>query len=193
MGINQYTDREIVNAILQRHTTITKEYLYRRCYPMFRSLYSKYHTDCENVVEFINEIYVYILTPPPNTTNRCKLAEFNFGCSLTTWLRVVAKNYCHQLFRRKADVDFCALDCENIAEAYSMEIDANTFNMDDLNKVVKRMPNARYRRLIELRYLEGKTVEETANILGTSMTNYYNMHLCAKTQIRTLLRKEELL
>jgi len=61
MELYRYTDQEIVQAILRRDTFITKDYLYRKCYPLFKAIYDKYYTDCENPIELINEIYVYIL------------------------------------------------------------------------------------------------------------------------------------
>ena len=55
------------------------------------------------------------------------------------------------------------------------------------------MPNLRYRNLIELRYVKEKTNEETADILGMTMDNYYNKHKLAKAQFCNILRKEGLL
>ena len=49
------------------------------------------------------------------------------------------------------------------------------------------MPNARYRELIRLRYMEELNNELVAKILGLSIDNYYNKHLLAKRQFITLL------
>lgn len=80
MELDRYTDQEIARAILRRDTFITKEYLYRKCYPMFKAIYDKYYTDCENTIELINEIYVYILMPH-RETHRSKLQDFGFTVS----------------------------------------------------------------------------------------------------------------
>lgn len=55
------------------------------------------------------------------------------------------------------------------------------------------MPNQRYSKLIELRYVEEKSNEETALLLGLTMANYYNCHKRAKAQFCTELRKEGLI
>ena len=55
------SDQEIVAAILNRDKEITVDYLYKKCYPLFKALHSKYYTDCEDCIEFIGEIYVYPL------------------------------------------------------------------------------------------------------------------------------------
>ncbi len=43
MELNHYTDQKIVQAILRRDTFITKEYLYRRYYPLFEVVCDKYY------------------------------------------------------------------------------------------------------------------------------------------------------
>lgn len=62
--------------------------------------------------------------------------------------------------------------------------------MGKFSKVLKQMPNERYRRLIELRYLLDKTNEDAAELLSMTMPNYYNKHKLAKAQLYVALRKE---
>lgn len=194
MEIDKYTDQEIVKAILCRNAFITKEYLYKKCYPLFCAIYNKYYTDCVNPIELINEIYVYILTPKRDT-GKCKLSTFGFRCTLTMWLKIITNHYCHQLFARKIETsENNLIDSDrNICDVFSFELDFNTLNMDDVKRMLLMMPNERYRRLIKFRYLDEKSNEETAMLLALSMTNYYNVHLRAKAQFCTALRKEGLI
>ena len=195
MEIDSYTDQEIVEAILNRNTYVTKEYLYKKCYPLFCSIYNKYYTDCESPIELINEIYVYILMPHKDT-HRSKLQEFGFRCTLTMWLKIVTENYCHQLFaKRIPKAQNCDGDDDNLERiAGSVEIEINNLRMEDDKEIVQRilgkMPNSRYRRLIELRYLQGKTNEETAAELNMKIDSYYPKHNLAKAQLYTALKKE---
>lgn len=195
MEIDSYTDQEIVEAILNRNTSVTKEYLYKKCYPLFCSIYNKYYTDCESPIELINEIYVYILMPHKDT-HRSKLQEFGFRCTLTMWLKIVTENYCHQLFaKRIPKAQNCDGDDDNLERiAGSVEIEINNLRMEDDKEIVQRilgkMPNSRYRRLIELRYLQGKTNEETAAELNMKIDSYYPKHKLAKAQLYTALKKE---
>ena len=69
-------------------------------------------------------------------------------------------------------------------------IDLNSIDRMDAEKILSLMSNARYRNLIRIRYLEQKTNEETAEILGMSMENYYNKHKLAKEQYIRVWRKE---
>ena len=189
MGIDQYTDQQIVKAILNRDTVVTKEFLYRKCYPLFKSVYDKYYTDCETCIELINEIYVYIMIPQKKS-GISKLSAFGFRCTLTMWLKVVAENYCHQLYARRLEIDRdsdVASD-RNMPDDDSITENTQRINMEDVTKILNMMPNQRYRKLIEYRY-----VEETAMLLAVSMANYYNMHKRAKAQYCEVLRKEGLL
>ncbi len=198
MEIDNYTDREIVKAILRRNTEVTKEFLYRKCYPLFKAIYDKYYTDCESPIELINEIYVYILMPH-RETHRSKLQDFGFRCTLTLWLKIVTENYCRQIFAKRIpkDQNFDGEDDSFERIADSVEIEINNLRLEDDKKTIQRilnqMPNARYRRLIELRYLQEKTNEETAELLSMTMPNYYNKHKLAKAQLYVALRKEGLI
>jgi RNA polymerase sigma factor (sigma-70 family) len=189
------SDQEIVRAILNRDKEITFLYLYKKCYPLFRAIYNRYNTNCENAIELINEIYVYLLFPNKNT-GRCKLADFGFRCTLTTWLKIVAENYCHQLYKKKEvtlQEEKFLVDDRNIEKMHSIELDEKVLQMQDLNKILLMMPNKRYRELIQFRYVEERSNEDTAELMSITMSNYYNMHLRAKEQFCNILRKEGLL
>lgn len=79
-------DIAIAQSILKRDGKVTREYLYRKCYPMFKSIYNNYFTDSSDVYEFINEIYILILTPSKDT-GRCQLDNFRGKSALSTWLK----------------------------------------------------------------------------------------------------------
>lgn len=194
MEIITLSDQEIVKAILCRDTFVTKEYLYRKCYPLFASIHSKYYTDCETPIELINEIYVYILMPH-RETHRSKLQDFGFRCSLTMWIKIVTENYCHQLFSKRlpTDENNDTADDRNTLGDESIHQSTRNLDMADLYNILAMMPNQRYRRLIELHYVEDKTHEETAQLLDLTMANYYNCHKRAKAQYCEILRKEGLI
>ena len=194
IDIAKMTDREIAAAILSRDTAVTKEYLYRKCSPLFKSLFNIYYSDCDSWVELANEIYVYILLPH-KVTGICKLAQFNFGCTLTQWLKVVTRNYCRQLFAKKIDIVGEVSDETDISNRieHSLEIDVNQLDMADVTKILDLMPNQRYRTLIELRYIDHHNNEETAALMSMNMKNYYNKHKLAKAQFVATLRKEGVL
>ena len=194
IDIRNLSDQEIVNAILCRDTFITKEYLYKKCYPLFKAIFDKYYTDCENPIELINEIYIYILIPH-HETHKSKLQSFGFRCTLKTWLKIVTENYCHQLYAKRipTDENNIVTTDRRATDDDSFLINTQKIDMDDVHKILSMMPNQRYRKLIEYRYVDEKTNEETAQLLEMSMANYYNCHKRAKTQYCETLKREGLL
>lgn len=195
IDINTLSDQEIVREIINRDVDVTKAYFYRKCYPLFMAIYNKYYTDCDSCIEFINEIYVYLLTPGIQS-GKSPLSSFSFRCTLTLWLKLIAENYCKQLFKKR--LDSYTIENDHASDRKyevtdSLEIDLSSINLHDIETVIALMPNKRYQKLIHLRYVEDKSNEETANLLGMSMDNYYNKHLAAKKQYCEILRKEGLL
>lgn len=187
----------IVNALLLRDQKVTQQYLYIKCYPLFKSVYDNYYTDCQSCLEFINEIYVHLLTLHKNT-GTCKLQTFQFGSSLTTWLKTVAVYYCYEHYRRKQKVSFIEEKIET--ESYqsdrldlfaaSMYSEESIMSRDDIEAILGLMPNKRYSLIIRLRYLDGMSNEETASALQMNMDNFYNKHMRAKKQFNEIIKKE---
>ena len=174
------TDQEIVKGILCRDVAMTKQYLYIEYYPLFKSVWNKYYTDCNSCVEFINTIYVYIMTPGPQS-GKSPLESFGFRCHFVLWLKIVAENYCKQLFHKRLEIANGSEPTDrNVGEPSTLDI--SSINHRDIEIVLAQMPNMRYRTLIRYRYLEEKSNEETAQLLGMSMDNYYNKHKLARRE-----------
>lgn len=195
--VEQMDDRAVVDAILLRNQKVTQQYLYIKCYPLFKSVYDNYYTDCESCVEFINEIYVHLLSPD-RETGECKLQGFQFSSTLTTWIKTVAVFYCYSRYRKKQRVQMCEEEVEingdtcdrlNVAAA-SMYVEDTPMWNEDLETILSLMPNKRYAQLIRLRYFDNLSNEETAQLLGMTMDVFYNVHRRARQQFQQVLIKE---
>lgn len=191
-GYLNMTDQQIVKALIGRDKDVTRAFFYINCYPLFHSIFEHYYTDCDNCIEFINEMYIYMMSPQ-RTTGRSKLESFRFESTLYTWIKAVCLYYCYARFEEKNRLVIDKNDepsDRTIAESESIEVDFSAIDREDIMKILALMPNARYRELIRLRYLEGYSNEETAQQLGMTMDNYYNKHKLAKEQYVTVYRKE---
>lgn len=191
--INSLSDQEIVQAILNKDARITRLYLYEKCYPLFKSCFEKFYTDCDNIIELVNETYLYIMMPSEET-GKIPLANFGFRCSLAMWLKIIVVNRCTQLYKRKIDI----VEMEKLPDGDRINVETLSLTSRelscraDVNTLLKLMPNQRYRELIRYRYVDGRSNEETAELLGMTMDNYYNKHRLAKLQWHNVLRKEGL-
>ena len=196
-----YEDLEIAKALIKRDDLVTRKYFYQQCYPLFKCIYENYYTDCTNCKEFIDEIYVVVLAPS-KTTGKCQMENFRGESTLATWIKTACLYYCYKQYDIKEkmpryerlansiDKDNEEDGDRNDAIYGSIEIDFSGINRQDALVILKQMPNKRYSELIRLRYLELKTHEETAKVLGMSMDNYYNKHKLAKEQYERIFRKE---
>lgn len=194
-------DLEIAKALIRRDNMVTKKYFYQHCYPLFKSIYDNYHTDCTDCKEFIDEIYIVVLAPS-KITGKCQMENFRGESTLTNWLKTACLYYCYKQFELKEkmlkyeqltnsnDKGLFDEDGRNEAVYGSIELDFSNLDRQDALIILNQMPNKRYRELIRLRYLELKTNEETAKALGMTMDNYYNKHKLAKEQYERILRKE---
>lgn len=193
-------DLQIAKALINRDEIITRSYFYRHCYPLFKSVFDHYYTDCNNCKEFMDEIYIVVLAPNKKT-GKCQMENYRGESSLTSWLKTVCLFYCYKRFEIKGKMPEQEQfihnnkknneDSDRIDSIYgSIEIDFSNLNYHDAMTIIGQMPNKRYGELIRLRYLELKTNEETAEALGMTMGNYYNKHKLAKEQYERILRKE---
>ena len=199
-----HEDLQIAKALIQRDNWVTRKYFYQQCYPLFKSIYDNYYTDCTNCKEFIDEIYIVVLSPS-KTTGKCQMENFRGESTLASWLKTACLYYCYKKYESKSRMPIYEPliflnnqekedDSDRDEEKFgSIEIDFNNLNREDALVILKRMPNKRYREIIRLRYLELLTNEETANELGMTMDNYYNKHKLAKAQYVRIHRKEVLL
>lgn len=189
-------DRRLVRALLNRDPKITREFFYRQCYPLFKSVYDNYHTDCNSCMEFINEIYIHVMAPDKES-GKSKLEGFAFRSTLFTWLKTVCLCYCYKRYDRKGKLPTEPLE-ENFSDrgvritpvTESLRDEEFGMALHDAETILRLMPNQRYSRLIRLRYLEEFSNEETAKALGMNMNTFYNKHKLAKDQFVKILKKE---
>lgn len=193
-------DLLIAKSLIQRDEGTIRRYFYQQCYPLFKSIYDNYYTDCTDVIEFINEMYIVVLAPS-KTTGKCQMENYRGESSLATWLKSACLFYCYHRHERRKRIPVVEIltyrndDDDDYADrfidnAYSTTMDLSAVDRNDLDIIIKSMPNERYQQIIRLRYLERRTNEETAEELGMTMANYYNKHKLAKEQFVRALRKE---
>ena len=196
-----HEDLQIAKALIKRDNLVTRKYFYQQCYPLFKSIYDNYYTDCINCKEFIDEIYIVVLAPS-KITGKCQMENFRGESTLASWIKTACLYYCYKQYETKEKMPkYERLPNSNVKDndddsdrddaIYgSIEIDFTNLNRQDALIILKQMPNKRYSELIRLRYLELKTNEETAKALGMTMDNYYNKHKLAKEQYERIFRKE---
>ena len=197
-------DLQIAKSLINRDERVTRDYYYKGCYPLFKSIYDSYYTDCACCKEFMDEIYIVVLAPS-KTTGKCQMENFRGESTLRSWLKTVCLYYCYNKYELKQrmpvygplphptekDDDDDVFSDRKKDESLSNPIDFSGMNRADVEALLSMMPNIRYRNIIRLLYLEHKTHKEVAEALGMSMDNYYNKRILAEKQYKQVCRKEE--
>lgn len=197
-------DLQIAKALLDRDEQVTRKYFYQQCYPLFKSIYDNYYTDCTCCKEFMDEIYIVVLAPS-KTTGKCQMENFRGESTLASWLKTACLYYCYNKYELKQrmpvyeplphptekDEEDDVFSDRKKDESLSNSIDFSGMNRADVEALLSMMPNIRYRNIIRLLYLEQKTHKETAEALGMTMDNYYNKRILAEKQYKQVCRKEE--
>lgn len=196
-------DLQIAKSLINRDERVTRDYYYKDCYPLFKSIYDNYYTDCKCCKEFMDEIYIVVLAPS-KITGKCQMENFRGESTLRTWLKTTCLYYCYNRFKlkppifeplprdpEKKDDDDDVFSDRKKDESLSNPIDFSGMNRADVETLLSMMPNTRYRNIIRLLYLEQKTHKEVAEALGMSMANYYNKRILAEKQYMQVCRKEE--
>ncbi len=189
--ILKWDDHQIVSALLSLIERPTWEFFYGKCYPVFKSLYSHYYTDCAEITDFIHDIYIDIMSSKDEDAH-CKLELFKFRCALHNWVGVVSIRYCYAKYKKR--IMFVDSDRNDLVSV-SLDDKETVFEPGmmlsyDLKKILDIMPNERYRKLIFLRYFLDNSNEEVAKELGLTMENYYNLHRRAKVQFISVYNNE---
>ena len=196
-------DLQIAKSLINRDERVTRDYYYKDCYPLCKSIYDNYYTDCKCCKEFMDEIYIVVLAPS-KITGKCQMENFRGESTLRTWLKTACLYYCYNRFKlkppifeplprdpEKKDDDDDVFSDRKKDESLSNPIDFSGMNRADVETLLSMMPNTRYRNIIRLLYLEQKTHKEVAEALGMSMANYYNKRILAEKQYMQVCRKEE--
>lgn len=187
MKINQssnYSDKEIVEGILAGNHRITSFFFCNDCRGLFYYIYSQISDYRWEPNEIANEILLYL-----SENNWQKLRMFDFRSKLKTWLTVVAVRY----YRKKlaAVIEMQSVDTlmhqTNHCEA---TIDTLESHMD-IHGGLLRMPNSRYRMVIQQLDLNEVEPDELAKEMNITTANLYNIHRRALQQLKVVMRGRE--
>lgn len=93
-------DLQIAQSLISKDEMVTRKYFYQQCYPLFKSIFDNYYTDCASCKEFIDEIYIVVLAPS-KATGKCQMENFRGESTLTSWLKTACLFYCYKQFELK--------------------------------------------------------------------------------------------
>lgn len=183
-------DEHLVPKIKARFALETTEFFYGKAAPIFIKLYNNYYTDCDEVIEFIDDFYTDLMAVHPSMKSR-KIDSFAYECQFKNWIGRVALIYCYAKYKIHEKEQAYLEDLQlNAGVEPLIHANISHLNREDVEWLLKSMPNQRYSRLIRLVYLEELSLQEAAKALDVNMANFFNLHRRAKLQYVQVFNKE---
>ena len=185
MDLEQYTDKQIVDGILANNKVVIEYFFLKKCSALFIYILQNIFDGNIDKKELISELYLYMADQ-----DWYKVRQFDYRSKLMTWTSVVAVRFFQkkkrELIENKSS-ETLNKEMDKIANV-TMFIDCKM----DVCNALKKMPNERYRKVIEALDLKEVHPESLAEEMKITVDNLYNIHRRALMQLKNVMgRKEE--
>lgn len=181
----QASDQYIVERLLARDGTVTREFFYVWCKPLLYSLIRRIFDYQVDYDELVNELYLYLLSDDGH-----RLRSFQGRSSIYQWLKCVAVRF----FIGKRDAGLVIEDAgaEPLypSDEPSSDSEDRADAAQDVPRFLSMMSNPRHRMVLRRLLIEGYDYRELAAELDTSVANLYNIKKRALTEFTAIVLKE---
>ena len=138
-----YTDEDIVKGILSNDKNIIKYFFVEKCSTLFAYILLNIFDGNIDKRELINELYIYLAND-----NWKKIRQFDFRSKLITWASVVAVRFFQKKRKELIGKELITTlnDKMGLSQNHAISIEQRM----DLHSMLIKMPNKRYRKVIEV-------------------------------------------
>lgn len=185
MDYDLYDDQALVDGILNNDRRLIEYFFNEKCSKLFGYIIiNVFDNNVADMKELANELFLYLAKD-----DWYKVRQFNFRSSLMTWIRVVATRFFQkkreELMEKSSPV---ALNDKTWQDhSAGITIDRRV----DIRAALQQMPNARYRKVIEVLDLQDVRPELLAEEMDITVDNLYNIHRRALAQLRIVMGRKE--
>ena len=180
----EYTDKQIVDGILRGDERIIGYFFNRKCRPIFAYIIRSVFDFQIDEATLVSELYIYL-----QKNDWYKVRQFDFRSKLTTWANVVAIRFFQK--KRSELIESGSIEALNNKTDFGLVPLGDIDRRIDIEEAMKKMPNERYRQVIELLDIQGTRPEELAEEMNVTIDNLYNIHRRARLQLRMVMGRKE--
>lgn len=185
MDYDLLDDRELVDGILGNDKRIIEYFFNRKCSKLFDYIIINVFDDnLKDKQELANELFLFLVKD-----NWHKVRLFEFRSKLMTWVTVVAVRFFQK--KRKLLMEKSSPTALNGKKWQDYSTGISFDKRIDIRAALQRMPNARYRKVIECLYLQDVRPELLAEEMNVTVDNLYNIHRRALVQLRLVMGRKE--
>lgn len=179
------TDKQIIEALIARDESVTEQFFYGNCRPLFLSIIRNVFSYEVDYDEFVNEFYLHLME-----NDSYRLRQFEGRSSVYQWLKVIAIRYF--IAKRDKMIDNQSDDTLIYKASNSMPIDTEHLVTAkvDISRLLGLMPNRRYEYVIRRLVLQDAEPKVVAKELCTNVDNLYNIKKRAMASLTELALNE---
>ena len=184
MDYEQLDDHELVDGILNNDKDIIKYFFTKKCRGLISYLLLNVFNGRTDRHAVLSELYLFLANK-----DWYVFRIFQYRSKLMTYVSVVTLRFFIKNKMRMIDMSF-----QDSLNNQKVLISNTTASIDlriDIKDALNRMPNPRYRKVIDRLYLHDVQPEKLAEEMKITVDNLYNIHRRALIQLRLVINKRE--
>lgn len=185
MDYDLYTDKQIVNGILMNERPLIEYFFQKKCSKLFSYILINVFDGNADNRELVSELYLFMAGNDWQV-----FRNFQYRSSLMTYVTVVAVRFFQKKRTQLIDSPF-STDLNEKAWKGQTAGSSSVDSRMDIQSALQKMPNTRYRKVIEVLDLQDVRPELLAEEMNITVDNLYNIHRRALVQLRLIMGRKE--
>lgn len=175
-------DLDIALKLIAHDDTITRQFFYQNCRPLFYKLIGDIFTTHVDYDELVNELYLHLMEDDAR-----RLRSFNGDSSIYQWIKKVAFNFFLDLKLHRRVIENESND--SLYEKRDELVDSSEQEAQmDVATLIDQIENERYRMVLQKVVIEGMDYDELSEITGLKKSNLYNIKKRAIAELERIAR-----
>lgn len=178
MGLNRfkstskvYSDNDYIEGLKCNDADTIQSFFYSLCSFTLNDIRWTLMQGRIDYDELVNELYIYM---SDNNWHKLDTFEGKNNCTLKSWMvRLTWRFFLQQ--RPRLLFEGCPPEYERGDSKEQSEDSLNLEIAMDVESTFKRMANKRYVQVLKLMLIDGYDADEVAKLLGTPVSNIYNI------------------
>lgn len=184
MDYDLYDDEQLVNGILNNDRSLIEYFFQKKCSKLFSYIIMNVFDGNIDKRELVSELYLFMAHNDWHV-----FRQFEFRSSLMTYVSVVAIRFFQK--KRIALIDSMPTEELNDKLKHGYNMGVTIEQHMDIHSALQKMPNARYRQVIEILDLKDVQPDKLAKEMNVTVDNLYNIHRRALVQLRLIMGRKE--
>ena len=179
------TNRQIIDALIARDESVTKQFFYGNCRPLFLSIIRNVFSYEVDYDEFVNEFYLYLME-----NDSYRLRQFEGRSTIYQWLKVIAIRYFIAKRDKMIDNQSEEVLIDKASKTLPINVEKQILAKIDIAHLLRMMPNRRYEYVVRRLVLQDAEPKTVAKELCTTVDNLYNIKKRAIASLTELALNE---